>query len=544
MNMKFLLFALCFLFLASKVRCDNESTLIEADTAWMIVASSFVMIMTPGLAFFYGGLVRPKHFVSILGQCIFIFCIISCVWSFIGYSLTFGDSKSQFLGGLTHFGLQNIDFKPNEYASTIPSLLFFFYQNKFASITPALFIGATAERVRFSSMIILAPIWTILVYCPIAHWNWNTNGFLHVLGVHDFAGGNCVHISSGTAALICAIFTDYINNKKKNLNEKKKKNIKNNEDNEHNEHKIDTSINMSSKKHGRQIVNQDPEEVSKNQSQQSTAFVFLGTGLLWFGWFGFNAGSALSANSISILALVNTNLGGCTASITWVILEWVIDKKISLVGMCVGAVCGFVGITPGCGFVPLYASSIIGILSAMGTFFFYRGLDKCRYKFDDRLGVFGCHGISGIIGGICVGFFANTETGAFHEGIFYGGDKLLGYQLAGILCSFAWSAFMTAIILIILNACGLYHVIDEENGNEIHDFDEQGVFIPDIEKMVRKYTQINSSWNGTSLKHINESVHLNENEIKIENHNMNIDPLTRVETTEQIISNKKIDDSL
>ena len=160
----------------------QDAGIMEADTAWMIVASCMVMIMTPGLAFFYGGLVRTKSFVSILGQCFFIFCTVTAAWAFIGYSLAFGDSKSQFLGGVNLFALRNVDYNPNEYAPTIPALLFYFYQNKFATITPCLFVGATAERVRFSSVVILCSLWIIVVYCPIAHWNWNLNGFLKTLG--------------------------------------------------------------------------------------------------------------------------------------------------------------------------------------------------------------------------------------------------------------------------------------------------------------------------------------------------------------------------
>lgn len=172
-------FSFCFL---SLVSAELENGVKEADTAWMIVASCLVMFMTPGLAFFYGGLVRQKSFVSILGQCFIIYAVVTAVWAFIGYSLAFGDSKSEFLGGVSLFALQNVNYEPNEYAPTIPGLLFYFYQNQFAAITPCLFIGAMAERVRFSSIVILCPLWIVTVYCPIAHWNWNTHGFLKTLG--------------------------------------------------------------------------------------------------------------------------------------------------------------------------------------------------------------------------------------------------------------------------------------------------------------------------------------------------------------------------
>ena len=237
-------------------------------------------------------------------------------------------------------------------------------------------------------------------------------------------------------------------------------------------------------KHGRQV-----QEISEEtDSKESTAFVVLGTTLLWFGWFGFNAGSALAASGQSVLALINTNIATAAAMLTFYALERLSGKKSSVIGMCVGAVCGLVGITPACGYVPIYASGIIGAFSSIATFTFYKCMEKCPYKPDDRLGVFGCHGVSGITGSILIGFFAEKEVGATLNGIFQGGGgHLLGVQIAGVCCTFIWSVTITFILLLIINAAGLYKVIDEENEKENNDFDEQAVFLPNIEKMIAMY---------------------------------------------------------
>ena len=237
-------------------------------------------------------------------------------------------------------------------------------------------------------------------------------------------------------------------------------------------------------KHGRQV-----QEISEEtDSKESTAFVVLGTTLLWFGWFGFNAGSALAASGQSVLALINTNIATAAAMLTFYALERLSGKKSSVIGMCVGAVCGLVGITPACGYVPIYASGIIGAFSSIATFTFYKCMEKCRYRPDDRLGVFGCHGVSGITGSILIGFFAEKEVGATLNGIFQGGGgHLLGVQIAGVCCTFIWSVTITFILLLIINAAGLYKVIDEENEKENNDFDEQAVFLPNIEKMIAMY---------------------------------------------------------
>ena len=302
-----------------------------------------------------------------------------------------------------------------------------------------------------------------------------------IKGVQDFAGGNVVHLSSGGTALITAIFTDFVYYRKKVLKMTKVEN---------------SSTSKSTKsltKHGRQLAEEN-EVQQQIVAKESTAFVVLGTGILWFGWFGFNGGSALAANSQCILALINTNLAAASALLTWYFLEHLSGKKSSVIGMCIGAVCGLVGITPACGYVPIYAAGIIGGFASIGTFFFYKFIEKCRYKPGDKLGVFGCHGISGIIGSILVGFFADKDIGGSADGIFQnGGGELLWIQLAGICCCFLWSVVVTLILLICLYSCGLYKTIDEDVENEADDFDEQPVvFKPELEKMMVSYGALTS----------------------------------------------------
>ena len=309
-----------------------------------------------------------------------------------------------------------------------------------------------------------------------------------------------VHLSSGSAALIAAIFTDFVSYRKKVLKIKKG----------------DNSPSSKRKnyltKHGRQLADED-EVQQQIIAKESTAFVVLGTAILWFGWFGFNGGSALAANSQCILALINTNLAAASALLAWYCLELLSGKKSSVIGMCIGAVCGLVGITPACGYVPIYSAGIIGGLSSIGTFYFYKFIEKCRYKPGDKLGVFGCHGISGIIGSILVGFFADKDLGALSDGIFQnGGGHLLGVQIAGICCTFIWSVVITFILLVFLYLCGLYKTIDEEVETEADDFDEQPVvFTHDIEKIMVIYGALKSKDVEREPLKNSELVVLNEN---------------------------------
>lgn len=312
-----------------------------------------------------------------------------------------------------------------------------------------------------------------------------------------------MHLSAGSAALVAAIFTDLVSYRKAIIKIKKGDNS------------LSSKHRKSFTKHGRQLAEED-EIQQQIIAKESTAFVVLGTAILWFGWFGFNGGSAMAANYQCILALINTNLAAASALLAWFFLELLSGKKSSVIGMCIGAVCGLVGITPACGFVPIYAAGIIGGLSSIGTFYFYKFLEKCRYKPGDKLGVFGCHGISGIIGSILVGFFADKDLGALSDGIFHnGGGHLLGVQLAGICCSFIWSFVVTFVLLAFLYRCDLYQIMDEESETEAEDFDEQPVvFTHDIEKMMVSYGALkNREVERKSMKNYELAV-LNENQEK------------------------------
>ena len=376
-----------------------------ADSAWVMVSSCMVMLMTPALGFFYAGFVDKNTFVLVVAQCLIIYSIITVFWTLLGFSLAFGESKG-IIGGIKYAALQNIDYDAFSYAPTIPALLFYFFQNKFAAITPAIIIGSTAGRLSLFSIIIFCSIWSVISYCPIAFWNWNSDGFLRNLGSIDFAGGNVVHISSGFAGLATAIVCDRLE-------------------------KIDNIQ-------------------KKEKARPSTLIVMLGTSLLWFGWFGFNGGSSLAANGQGVLALVNTNLAGATALATFGFISYLVNKIPSVNDMCLGTVCGLVGITPGAGYVPVYAAGIIGAVTAAVCYLACYLKEKYQL-FDDRLDAFGCHGVGGVVGGLLTGLFS-VQKFAGTNGAFYGNVKLLGYQCASISVSASWS-FATSILILI----GMYY---------------------------------------------------------------------------------------
>lgn len=335
----------------------SKSPINQADTAWMLVASALVLLMTPGLAFFYGGMVRYKNLVSTLLQSFVALGIVSVLWVLVGFSLAFGDSIGGFIGNPFSFVLfRNVGLTPNPtFAATIPFALFAMYQLKFAIISPALITGGLAERVRFSSLMLFICMYSLLIYAPLAHWTWHPQGFLRQWGVLDFAGGTVVHISAGFAALSGAIFLG----QRKGIQEHRPANI---------------------------------------------PYIMLGTGLLWFGWFGFNAGSALAANGLATTAFMNTNLASATAMLTWVLSDGAIGKKRSAVGAAVGAVVGLVAITPAAGYVTIGQSIFIGFVAAMISYLAVRY--KSKTNIDDTLDVFACHGLGGIVGMILTGVFA------------------------------------------------------------------------------------------------------------------------------------------
>ncbi|MBG26723.1 MULTISPECIES: ammonium transporter [Croceibacter] len=385
--------------------CSAEYTFIEStnysintgDTAWMIVASAFVLLMTPGLAFFYGGLVNRKNVISTMLQSFVALGVISVLWVFIGFSLAFGESYHGIIGNpFTYFNFNNVTLSPNpDFSSTIPFLLFALFQLKFAIIAPALITGSFAERIRFRSYILIMILFSLFIYCPLAHMTWHPEGLLRNWGVLDFAGGTVVHLSAGLAALAGAI---YLGKRKKMIEE--------------------------------------PANIP---------FVILGTGLLWFGWFGFNAGSALGANVDAVIAFANTNLASATSMITWIFLDRMLNKKMSAIGACIGAIVGLVAITPAAGFVNLGQSIFIGFFAAVISNIAIQVQKQCNI--DDTLDVFPSHGVGGIVGMILTGVLAKdvgliygeTETFMFHLialilvsiGVF--GGSLLIYKIVDLV---------------------------------------------------------------------------------------------------------------
>jgi len=361
------------------------NALNSGDISWMLTSSAMVLLMTPGLAFFYGGLVKRKNALNTMMSSIFMMGLASILWVLIGYSLSFSGDLGGIIGNLKWFGLSGVDVTPGPFAPTIPNLCFAIFQMMFAIITPALITGGVVERMRFSSLFIFTGIWSLIVYYPLAHMVWG-GGFLQKMGALDFAGGNVVHISSGVSALVLAI----ILGKRKN--------------------------------HGKAIYH--PHNVP---------FVLLGAALLWFGWFGFNAGSAGAANGLAVRAFMTTNTAAAAAMLSWILIEKLQSGKPTLVGASTGLVIGLVSITPGAGFVPIWAAIIIGALVSPICYFFIT-LIKPKLGYDDALDAFGCHGIGGIWGAIATGIFtqASLNPAAKWNGLIFGEWHLFGVQLASI----------------------------------------------------------------------------------------------------------------
>ncbi|HFI2421778.1 ammonium transporter [Bacillus paranthracis] len=373
------------------------------DTVFMFVATVMVMLMTPGLALFYGGMVRSKNVLSTTMHSYSAMAIVSIQWILIGYSLSFGPDWHGLIGTFDWFGLNGVSYAPNpDYSSTIPHNLFMMFQLMFAILTPALISGAFAERIRFSAFLIFILLWTTIVYNPVAHWVWGVGGWLRELGALDFAGGNVVHITSGVAGLVLAIFLG----KRKNIN---------------------------------------------GSSPHHLPFTMLGAGLLWFGWFGFNVGSALSLNDVALTAFINTNIAAAASALTWMLSEWFFQSKPTAMGAACGVVSGLVAITPACGFVTPFSALLIGAIGGVlcfGAVFFL----KTKFGYDDTLDAFGCHGIGGTWGGIATGLFATTTVNSDGaNGLFYGNAALLLKQLVAIGATYAFTIIMTYAIIKAIN---------------------------------------------------------------------------------------------
>jgi ammonium transporter, Amt family len=395
-------------------------TIDPAATALVLISSALVFIMTPGLAFFYGGLVRRKNVLSIMMQSFISMGIVTTIWVFGGFSLAFGKDLGGIIGDLRYFALAGVGYNPLN-GQMIPALTFFIYQEMFAIITPALITGAFADRVNFKSYLIFLIFWSVLIYIPLAHWVWG-GGFLQQLGVVDFAGGIVVHISAGFAALASV----FIVGKRKIL----------------------------------------PAE--KTQPHNIT-YVALGTGLLWFGWFGFNGGSALAANGIASIAFVNTDIAGSLAMITWLCISWIHEGKPSMTGALVGSVAGLATITPGAGYVQPWAAAIIGVLAAFTCY----GAIQLRAKlgWDDALDVWGCHGVGGLLGVILTGVFASASVNQV-SGLIEGNVRQFGVELLAGVFTAAFAFGMTWLILKVLNHFSPVRVPDEV---EVKGLDE-GLF--------------------------------------------------------------------
>ncbi|RVT98172.1 ammonium transporter [Mucilaginibacter limnophilus] len=402
---------------------DKPTPADKADTAWLLISTALVLLMTPGLAFFYGGMVRKKNVISTMLQSFVCMGLITIIWVVFGFSLAFGeDIGGGFLGNpASFFMMQNTT---GVLWGTIPVILFAMFQLKFAVITPALITGAFAERIRFNSYLIFITLFIIIIYAPLAHATWHPDGYFFKLGVLDFAGGTVVHMSAGWAALASAIYL-----KKRN------------------------------------------EEA---HTPARISYVILGTGLLWFGWFGFNAGSALGANELASTALATTTTASAAAAISWIFFDMLRGKKPSALGACIGAVVGLVAITPAAGFVTVSSSLVIGIVAAVVSNLVV--IWRTKTNIDDTLDVFPCHGVGGMMGMILTGVFATKSVnGAGAEGLFYGSTELFVKHLIALVAVSAFAFVGSFILLKVTDLISPLRVTPEEElvGLDVSQHDEE-----------------------------------------------------------------------
>lgn len=392
---------------------QSDPNINTGDTAWMLTSAALVLIMTPGLAFFYGGMVKKKNVISTMLQSFICMAIVTIIWVFFGFSLAFGQDVGGIFGNPKTFFLMNgvLDGKPWVAAATVPFAVFAFFQLKFAIITPALVTGAFSERVRFTSYILFICLFIVFIYCPLAHMAWHPDGFLAKLGVLDFAGGTVVHMSAGVAALASAIYL-------------------------------------------RKRTDQDMKPAR-------ITYVLLGTGLLWFGWFGFNGGSAMGANGLAATALATTAVASGAAAFAWIIFDAIKGKKPSAMGTSIGAVVGLVAITPAAGFVSLPHALVIGVVASIISNMMVEL--RTRTGLDDTLDVFPCHGVGGIVGMILTGVFANPGINpAASKGLFFGESKLFITHLLVALGVLVAVFIMSMVILKITDLITPLRVSEEE----------------------------------------------------------------------------------
>ena len=374
----------------------------SGDTAWVLVSAALVMLMTPGLAFFYGGMVRRKNILGVLMQCMICLALVSVLWVIFGYALSFGKGNG-FLGGLDWFMLNGVGQDANaDYAGTIPHQAFMIFQGMFAVITPALIIGSFAERMKFSAFVAFTVLWLAFVYSPVCHMVWAVGGMVRNWGALDFAGGTVVHINAGIAGLITALFL------------------------------------------GKRLGVEKP-------GMHNVPFVVLGAALLWFGWFGFNAGSALAANGLAANAFVVTNTAAAAAALSWALMEWIFAGKPTMVGTVSGAVAGLVAITPAAGFVDAGGAIIIGLVVSVLCYSMVAFV-KPKLGYDDTLDAFGVHGIGGMWGALATGLLAQKAVNsAGADGLFYGNPGQFLIQIKAILITVIYSAVVTWVICFIID---------------------------------------------------------------------------------------------
>ena len=400
----------------------------SGDIGFMLICSALVLLMTPGLAFFYGGLVRRKNVVNTMMTSVFVIGIAAIMWALFGYSLAFGNDHFGIIGDFSWLGLQGIEGSTTDYVSTIPHLEFSIFQMMFAIITPALITGAVAGRMKFKALFLFIILWSVIVYYPMAHMVWGLGGFLAKIGSVDFAGGNVVHISSGVSALVLCI-----------------------------------------------VLGKRKDYLRVQYHVHNIPFVVLGASLLLFGWFGFNAGSALQANELAVHAFITTGLSAAAGMLSWMAMDVLMSGKPTLVGSVTGMVVGLVAITPGAGFVPIWSSIIIGLA---GSPICYLMISKVKQKlgYDDALDAFGCHGIGGIWGGIATGLFAQTSINdvARWNGLFFGDTQLFIAQIISIVVTIAVAIIGTLICIAIVRCFTTLRVSkqEEQKGLDISEHQE------------------------------------------------------------------------
>ncbi|WP_443939898.1 ammonium transporter [Pedobacter sp. MW01-1-1] len=432
----------------------DEGKYNAADIAFMLIAAALVFLMTPGLAFFYGGMVHRKNILSTMIKSVVAAGIVTVLWIVVGFSLAFGKSIGGFIGDpSTYFFFQGVNSGPAwSLAATIPLSLFAVFQLMFAIITPGLVVGAVAERIRFTSYILFIVLFALFVYSPLAHWTWHPDGILFQMGVLDFAGGTVVHISAGMAALAGALVL------------KRRKT--------HMEH-----------------IEVPPANIP---------YVLIGTGLLWFGWFGFNAGSAVGASSLAVSAFLTTNTAAGAAGLSWMFFDVARGKKPSVLGFCIGAVVGLVAITPGAGFVSIPSSIFIGAIAAVISNLAVSW--KQKTSLDDTLDVFPCHGVGGIVGMLLTGVFATkTVNAAGADGLFYGNPTFFITQLKGAVIVIAFSFIVSFVIFKVINLVQPIRVTaeEEEEGLDATQHNEkytQGTLIVDQKEIFIKDSSVEPSF--------------------------------------------------